>query len=354
MKNLIIGKILGVYLLVVLSVMIITVAVGSATTDKILEQSIRDEVRGEILRDPKIVSRLKDPQDLQGYIQIQIKERLKALSLDKPWWRPERLGKSLFNTLTFQFGKALFIRSNGGSSSVKEIILEVLPRTIILFYPATFVTVIIGLSLGLYIGRRPGYLLDKFIRIGTVISASFPTWWIGMIAILLFSFQLREWTGGAFYLPARATPVISDPNFFTLAYHMILPFSVLVLISVAPWAYVVKSLVISISQENFVLHAKAKGVPERSILFRHILRTASPPIILSILLSLNGAFSGAIITELVFDWPGMGRLFWEAISAFDWPVVLGLVYIYTLMFVSIMLVMDLIRGWLDPTQRGGE
>ncbi|MGY0287966.1 MAG: ABC transporter permease [Candidatus Methanodesulfokora washburnensis] len=125
------------------------------------------------------------------------------------------------------------------------------------------------------------------------------------------------------------------------------------LVSFGAWAYVTRSLVLGTLQEDFIMVARAKGVPERRVLYGHTLRAAAPPILTNTLLALIGSMGGAVITESVFNWPGLGRLYWIAIEEFDVPVLLGLTTVFTMLYLAAFVLQDLIYGLLDPRVRIG-
>ena len=138
-----------------------------------------------------------------------------------------------------------------------------------------------------------------------------------------------------------------------LLWHMTLPLATVVFVSFGAWTYVTRNIVVGTLQEDFVMAARAKGLPERKVLYGHVLRTASPPIVTMSILSLIGSLGGAIITESVFTWPGMGRLYWIALQQGDLRVLLGLTFITTFIFIVAMVLVDLIYGFLDPRVKVG-
>ena len=328
---------------------VITLAIMGPALDNILQKSVVQEVRNSILQRPDILSRFRDPKDLEAYINGQIYQAIHNLALDEPWYSPNRLGNMVLKLLTLDLGQSFFLRSYGGSNNVRDIILEALPRTILLFTTATIISLVIGLLLGVVTARRAGSPQDQATSTFAITSGSFPLWWVGMIMIFVFAYGLRVF-------PARATPLIapSDPTYpLALLYHMTLPLITLVMLSFGGWAYVVRNLVIGILQEDYITVATAKGVPERKVLYGHALKSAAPPVITIIALSLSGSLGGAIITEAVFDWPGIGRLYFAAISVLDIPVIVGLTYVTTLVFLVSILIADVAYGFFDPRVKVG-
>jgi len=334
---------------VLLVTIIITLAVMGPSMDYILKRSVQLEVRGSVLQNPQDVARFKDPKELEAYVNEQVKLATRNLGLDEPWYSPKRLWFTVLRLLTLELGKSYFLRSYGGSTDVKQIILEALPRTVLLFTTATVLNSVIGLFLGVAVARRAGSPADRLTSSFAVAGNSFPLWWVGMLIIMVFSYGL-----GLF--PARATPLIppTDPDYpLRLLYHMVLPLVTLVLLGFGGWTYVVRNLVVAVLQEDYISVAVAKGVPEKKILYGHALKSAAPPVITILALSLSGSLGGAIITEAVFDWPGIGRLYWAAVSSLDIPVIVGLTYVTTLIFLVSIFLADILYGLFDPRVKVG-
>jgi peptide/nickel transport system permease protein len=134
---------------------------------------------------------------------------------------------------------------------------------------------------------------------------------------------------------------------------MTLPLITIVLIGFGSWAYLVRNFVIGVLQEDFVIAKRAVGISEKKILYRHVLKNAAPPIVTVLALSLSGSLGGAIITEAVFDWPGMGRLYFEAINVLDLPVIIGATYVLTAFFLASIFLADILYSYFDPRVRTG-
>jgi peptide/nickel transport system permease protein len=250
----------------------------------------------------------------------------------------------MYKILTLDFGHAKFLTSDSGSSDVKDIILEKLPRTILLFTTATAIVSVLGIFLGTVAASKVNSKIDKITSGLAIISSSFPVWWIGILMIFVFAFLYPVF-------PARATPdvSISDPGYLgSLLYHMALPLITLVIIGFGSWAYLVRNFLVGVLQEDFIMAKKAAGIDEKNILYSHALKNAAPPIVTILALSLSGSLGGAIITEAVFDWPGMGRLYFEAISVLDLPVIIGATYVLTAFFLVSVFVADVLYGYFDP------
>ena len=317
--------------------------------DVILKQGIVFQVRAEITENPAIADSFSSVEEFEEFVQNQINQRNKILGLDEPWYSPQRIGFTMYKILLLDFGHATFLTSDSGSSDVKDIIFEKLPRTILLFTTATIIISVIGIFLGALSASKIGSVVDRITSSFAIISSSFPVWWIGMLMIFVFSFTYQ-------IFPARATPDIpsSDPGYFvSLLYHMALPLITIVMIGFGSWAYLVRNFMVGIMQEDFIMAKKTIGVNQKKIIYSHALKNAAPPIVTILALSLSGSLGGAIITEAVFDWPGMGRLYFEAITVMDLPVIIGATYILTVFFLVAIFIADLLYGYFDPRVRTG-
>ncbi len=330
--------------IVLFFVIFLTLVLVGPTMDNILKRSIEVSVMEEITNNRALISGFKDPNELESYKKNLIEARSKAIGLDEPWYSPKRLGSTMLKILFFDLGRSFFLQSDTGSNNVRDIIFEKLPRTILLFTTATVIITLIGLFLGAFSASKAGSIVDRLTSGFAVISSSFPVWWTGMLMIFAFAFVYR-------IFPARATPLISvtDPAYiWSLLYHMTLPLITLVLIGFGAWAYIVRNFVIGILNEDYIMVKRAEGIPEHKVVYSHALKNAAPPIITSVSLGLSASIGGAIITEAVFDWPGMGKLYFDAINIFDVPVIIGLTYITTLVFLAGIFIADLLYGLFDP------
>ena len=335
---------------VLMITLLITISLVGSNMDVILKQGIIFQVRSEITENPAIAESFASVDEFEEFVQNQIEQKNKILGLDEPWYSPQRIGFTMYKILLLDFGHATFLTSDSGSSDVKDIIFEKLPRTVLLFTTATIIISVIGIFLGALSASKVGSIIDRVTSSFAIISSSFPVWWIGMLMIFLFSFTYQ-------IFPARATPDIpsSDPGYImALLYHMALPLITIVMIGFGSWAYLVRNFMVGIMQEDFIMAKKAIGVNSKKIIYTHALKNAAPPIVTILALSLSGSLGGAIITEAVFDWPGMGRLYFEAITVMDLPVIIGATYILTLFFLVSIFIADLLYGYFDPRVRTGQ
>ena len=332
---------------VLMVTLLITIALVGSNMDSILKHGIAFQVRTEITENPATAEGFASVEEFEKFIQDRIDQRTSLLGLDEPWYSPQRIGLTMYKILLLDFGHATFLASDTGSSDVRDIILEKLPRTILLFTTATIIISIMGILLGALAGSRIGSAVDRLTSSFAIVSSSFPVWWIGMIMIFLFAFTYQ-------IFPARATPDIppTDPGYLgALLYHMALPLITIVMIGFGAWAYLVRNFMAGIMQEDFISAKKTIGIKRKKIVYGHALKNAAPPIVTILALSLSGSLGGAIITEAVFDWPGMGRLYFEAITVMDLPVIVGATYTLTVFFLVSIFTADILYGYFDPRVR---
>ena len=186
---------------VLMITLLITISLVGSNMDTILKQGIVFQVRSEVTENPAIAESFSTVEEFEAFIQDQIDQRIKVLGLDEPWYSPQRIGLTMYKILLLDFGHATFLTSDSGSSDVKDIIFEKLPRTILLFTTATIIISIIGIFLGALSGSKVGSVVDRITSSFAIISSSFPVWWIGMLMIFVFAFMWQ-------IFPARATPDI--------------------------------------------------------------------------------------------------------------------------------------------------
>lgn len=334
---------------VLMITLLLTILLVGSNMDTILKQGVMFQVRAEIIENPSIADSFSNPDEFEAFIEQKIDERIKTLGLDSPWYSPQRIGLTMYKIIILDFGNAAFLTSDSGSSNVGDILLEKIPRTILLFTSATIIISIIGIFLGAASSNKIGSKTDRITSTFAIVSSSFPVWWIGMLMIFLFAFVYQ-------IFPARATPTIdsSEPGYiFSLLYHMALPLITISLIGFGSWAYLVRNFMVNVLQEDYITAKKIMGINKKKIVYTHALKNAAPPIVTILALSLSGSLGGAIITEAVFDWPGMGRLYFEAINVMDLPVIIGSTYILTVLFLISIFIADLLYGYFDPRVRTG-
>lgn len=331
--------------LVLFVTLFITVILLSSTFDKLQKESIRNQVVEEVNQG---ALKFESSGERSSYINNQTQFRSKITGLDQGSLSPSNLIHRIISVMTLDLGRSQFFTTDYGSSNVRDIIFEKVPKTILLFTTATICVTVIGIFLGTYVAGKEGSWWDKSNSIFAIFSNSFPSWWVAMLMILLFAYTLH-------IFPARATPLSSpsDPTYvLDLLYHMALPLITLIIVSFGAWAYIVRYFLINILNEDFIHAKRTMGISRRRILYSHALRNAGPPIATAVGLALAASFGGAIILEAVFDWPGMGKLYYDAIGVLDVPIIIGLTFVSTIIFLVTIFITDISYTLLDPRVKG--
>ena len=332
------------------AVFVIIIFILSALFDSVLEETVNSQITEQVNEAARSQERMTVEERLR--FEESMTNRLRhQYHLDVSSW--ERIPRRALDILTLDFGNATTMRSTTwkvNSNDVRTIVLETVPNTILLFTVVVAIDVFIGLFLGILKAGVAGGIMDKVTSIGTMVVYGIPTWWFAMVTILIFAYTL-EWcpSGGI-----HSTPIPTGFSYYTdILKHMVLPVCTLVLIGFWGRAYLTRNIVLSTLQDDYIMSARARGIPERKVLFGHTLRSSAPPLMTMAILSLLLSISGSIITEGVFSWPGMGNLYWGAISTSDVPVIMGNVSITTGLYIFGLVVLDLIYGFLDPRIRVG-
>ena len=335
-------KILTIYLVIVVAVYAtILIADMGGYVDKVIKGQLREEILNRVKRDPRYS--ILPAEEQEKIIKNMMEMEIKARGLDKPYYIRSFI--YLKNALTLDLGRALYLTSASGSRSVKIIIMERLPATVLLFTTATVLSFIINILVGLYCARNRGKIIDRIIVYFSVLSC-IPGWFYGIIFILIFAFYLRILPyGGMVSVPPPDNPI--DYSLDVLK-HSILPISSWLFAGFFLGSYGNRNFFLIYSMEEYVFVARAKGLPERIILKNHILRPTLPTIVTNFSLRVIASWSGAMVTESVFDWPGIGRLTFEAIGSFDTPIIVGTTVVYAYLLGITVILLDLLYAYLDP------
>ena len=342
MLRYIVKRAILLFIVVVISVYItIVIANMGGYVDKFIEQDLYKSILLSVQQDPSFKKMSKEEQ--KAYIEKLVEAEKRRLGLDRPF--VERSFIYLEKALRLDLGRALFLISDSGSTKVKNIILERLPNTVLLFTTAMLINFFLHLFLGLYLSRHYGSFFDKLV-ISLAPTSVIPGWFYGIFLILIFASWLHILPYGGLV----DVPPPEDPMAYSLSVlkHMILPLSSWIISSFFLGVYSSRTFFLIFSTEDYVEVARAKGLPDRLIERRYILRPSLPPIVTNFALGLIGSWSGAIITETVFNWPGLGLVTWRAIQAFDTPVIVGVTVIYAYLLAITVLVLDMVYGFIDP------
>jgi peptide/nickel transport system permease protein len=276
---------------------------------------------------------------LNPTIQTQDIERIKIiLGLDQPlhiqYW------KWATGMLTGHWGFSFF-----GGRPVLDIILERFPATLILMGSALSVAIILGLGVGILGAVKRYSIFDTLATSGALVALSFPTFWFGLMAIFLFAINLRWLPSGGMYEFGE------EGNILSLLRHLVLPTLVLALVITATWSRYTRSAFLEVMNQDFMRTARAKGEPQSARLFRHAFPNAAKPLIALLGVELPFLFSGALVTETIFGWPGMGRLFVDSLNMKEYPILMGLMMFTALFVILGNLIADIAIAAMDPRVR---
>jgi peptide/nickel transport system permease protein len=227
---------------------------------------------------------------------------------------------------------------------VLGVIGEHLFATLLLMGSSTVIAILLGSWIGIKGAIARYSAFDYLATIGAMIALSIPTFWFGLVTIYLFSLKLG-------WLPAGNIYTIGDGSLLDYIHHLIAPSLVLALVTVAIWSRYMRAATLDVVSQDYVRTARAKGLPERVVLFHHVLRNALLPMITLAGLQLPTLLGGALVTETVFTWPGMGRLFLDSLDYRDYPVVMGLLMFSALLVLFGNLVADVLCAAADPRIR---
>lgn len=262
----------------------------------------------------------------------------------------ERLG--LNDPLYVQYFKWLGLALQGdlgqsffAKQPVADMIKQRLPNTLILMLTAEVFTISFALILGIISAVKQYSFIDNLITTFSFIGFSVPIFFSALGLMLIFAVQFKAW--GLPYLPTGASVWDkSDPVEYIK--NLILPVSALVLVSTAGYSRFVRTSILEVLGQDYIRTARAKGLNSRTVLFKHALRNAALPLVTIVGLDIPFLLGGAIVTESVFSWPGMGRLFWEYAQRSDYPVVLGILLIISTAVVVLTIVTDVVYTFVDP------
>ncbi len=247
------------------------------------------------------------------------------------------------------------IRGDFGTSFVTrqpaiEVIGQRLPNTLILMLTAEVVIVVISLFVGIVSAIRQYSRLDNLLTTVSFIMYSVPIFLMAYILMYIFAVKFREW--GLPYLPTSGMfdPIVGR-TFEQVVWHLVLPVASISLLTIAGYSRYIRSTMLEVINSDYIRTARSKGLPERRTLFVHAFKNASLPLVTLIGLDLPLLIGGAVVTETIFAWPGMGRLFIDHLSRADYPVLMGLLMIVSVAVVLFQLITDIIYTLLDPRIR---
>ncbi len=235
---------------------------------------------------------------------------------------------------------------------VLEMIRERLPNTFKLMGTAFVVTLLIAVPIGIISAVRQYSLFDHVVTAIAFAGQSIPIFWFGLVLILTFYVGLdNPWTGGPLFPPGGIYSLDKQGDFLDGLWHMVLPVTMLSLAWISWYTRFLRSSMLDVLHKDYIRTARAKGLRERLVRLRHGFPNAAIPLVTLIALDLPALFSGAVFTETIFSWPGMGRLFFQSALRRDYPVLMAIVMFTAVLIVFSNLLADLLYALLDPRIR---
>lgn len=331
---------IGIYLTILIANM-------GGFVDVIIEGGIREQVGNQAANNQSVA--LMSREDRQQWIEDRVNMQLAARGMNSPFMI--RSLQHLVGALTLDLGRAQSISSDSGSKEVSAIILERLPITMVLFTTGSLVVFFLALGGALFLSRRYGSAIDRFV-VAMAPTSTAPAWFYGLFLILLFASIWKILPFGG--MLGSSIPETKLMYALTVAYHMILPLTAWVISQIFLAMYTWRTFFLIHSQEDYVELAKAKGLRNKALERRYILRPTLPAVITAFTFLLIGSWQGAIVTETVFNWPGLGRLYFAAIQAFDTPVIVGTVVVFAYLLAFTVFFLDIVYALIDPRVKLGK
>jgi peptide/nickel transport system permease protein len=340
-------RILFLFITVVIGVYLtILIANMGGFVDEMRRGAIREQVALMVQADQSFQELPREVRNERMDEIVRLQEE--RLGLNRPFIL--RSFSFLWDALTLDLGRAALMTSDSGSQQVRYILLERLPPTLVLFATANLILFVFTLFLGLYLSRRYGSWLDRLI-IAFAPTSSAPSWFYGLFLILIFAAIFGVLPFGSMVdAPPPEEPVAYA---LSLAKHLILPVAAIVMSAIFLNAYNMRTFFLIYSSEDYVEMAKAKGLSSRAIERRYVLRPTLPTIITNFALTLITLWTGSIILETVFNWPGLGRAYFQAIGLYDTAVIVGNVIIFAYLLAITVFLLDFVYAWVDPRVRIG-
>ncbi|MGD1925324.1 MAG: ABC transporter permease [Paracoccaceae bacterium] len=258
-----------------------------------------------------------------------------------------QLGTYVGKVLQLDLGYSFFY-----NQPVMQLMLDRLPATLLLVLTAQIVALIVGVLLGVISARNPNGISSHFVTLFALFGYSAPVFWTGILLLIAFSLLVP-----LFPVAGMRDVTLEDPSFFTqvvdVLHHLVLPAFTLASIFLALYSRLCRAAMLEVLGSDYIRTAKAKGLSDRQIVYKHGLKNALSPVVTLAGLQFSAVVSGAVLVETVFSWPGLGTLALQAIIARDTPVILGILFFSALVVIMVNLTTDLVRRTIDPRIRSG-
>ena len=234
--------------------------------------------------------------------------------------------------------------------AVTEIIAERLPNTLLLMIVTEVVILILSLLIGIYSAIRQYSLFDNIFTGLSFIGYSMPIFWLALMMMFIFAVYFKKW--GLPYFPTVGMYDLAvGKTIPQVAWHMVLPVATMSIMSIAGYSRFIRANMLEVVNQDYIRTARAKGQTERKVLYKHALKNALIPLITMIAIDFPYVFTGAIVAERIFSWPGMGRLYYNSATSRDYPMLMGVLILGSVVIILSNLMADIIYAYLDPRVR---
>ena len=278
-------------------------------------------------------------QSMGGADEELLVEIRRDYGLDQPYL--QQLATYIGKVLRFDLGHSFFF-----NEPVSKLVFERVPATLLLVITAQILALLLGVVLGVYSARKPNGMMSHFVTFFALFGYSAPVFWTGILLLIAFSLQIP------LFPVAGMRDVTIEGNFWIHAIdvlkHMVLPVVTLASIFLALYSRLARATMIETLGTDFVRTARAKGLPERQVVYKHALRNSLSPVVTLAGLQFSAVVSGAVLVEAVFSWPGLGTLAFQSIIARDTPTILGILFFSALVVIIGNLLTDLALRFVDP------
>ena len=337
------------------------IANAGGYVDEVRINQIRQEIIGQVSANPELQQLPTDER--RERLEQMMAQEIERQGLNRPYlpisWTDEGLEivpysrsvNHLVNAITLTLGRASDITSDSGSKQVRLILLERLPPTILLLGTGFLLLFFSSLFTALMLSRRYGTWIDR-VMVSLAPASAAPSWFYGIFLILIFASALNWLPFGG--LVDAPVPESTGPYALSVLKHMILPVLAIWVAGFFLAVYQYRTYFLIYSSEDYVEMAKAKGLPAGTIQRRYILRPTMPYIVTQFLLSVITLWQGSVVLEVVFNWPGLGQLLFQAIQQFDIAVFIGNIAIYAYLLAIVVFLLDIIYALVDPRVRVGQ
>lgn len=318
------------------------------------EESIQKQVKAEIEQ-----KNFENPDQAYEYREKRTQELREKHGLDES--RIKKIFNNAVDMITLDFGRTKRYSIGGmrEGQQISAVIMNYLPYTILLFTTGAAIYSSLAILLGLKVAQNAGSKMDKIVTVFSASSSSVPVWWAGMIFLLIFSYIL-----GWYPTPSPIFPYVKNVGYVgylrELLIKISLPLFTVVLFKFGGSLWTTRNIVSRVLQDDYIKAARAKGVPEKKVIYGHTLKTAAPPIMTDTILALLTSLGGFIIAEVIFQWPGIGYLLRRALfessrsyltvgtSVFEQGLIAAIIFVLMIFSIVGLYIADILYGILDP------